>query len=170
MRDKPTDLYRHYDADGRLLHVGISLSAFARLKQHKAGAQWVGNAVTMHTVTHSNRAAAREAEIEAIRSENPLWNKADRHEALAADVSARRTRARENYRLNAAIKAMTPSDKRAFAVHFIAQVGMCNGDTWNDRAGRFMDRHENDCFNAFVRDRLRQGQKPFSQSPQGQPA
>jgi hypothetical protein len=34
----PTHLYRHFDADGRLLYVGISLFAVNRLSQVRIGA------------------------------------------------------------------------------------------------------------------------------------
>jgi hypothetical protein len=33
-------LYRHFDKDGTLLYVGISLSAINRLGQHKDNAHW----------------------------------------------------------------------------------------------------------------------------------
>jgi hypothetical protein len=36
----PTALYRHYNKDGTLLYVGISLSAVGRLGQHKRNAEW----------------------------------------------------------------------------------------------------------------------------------
>src|SRR5438067_656371 len=36
----PTQLYRHFDADGTLLYVGISLSALQRLRGHRA-AEWI---------------------------------------------------------------------------------------------------------------------------------
>jgi predicted GIY-YIG superfamily endonuclease len=74
MHDKPTDLYRHYDADGRLLYVGISLDAFSRLRQHNRDSKWAGQKVTMTTVPYQNRAAALAAEAEAIRTENPIYN------------------------------------------------------------------------------------------------
>jgi hypothetical protein len=35
-----TQLCRHFDADGRLLNVGISVSATGRLAQHKMIAAW----------------------------------------------------------------------------------------------------------------------------------
>jgi predicted GIY-YIG superfamily endonuclease len=74
MWDKPTDLYRHYDADDRLLYVGISLDAFSRLRQHKGASGWTSDAVTMRTVRYPNRSEALEAESQAIIDEKPLWN------------------------------------------------------------------------------------------------
>ena len=35
-----TDLYRHFDAAGNLLYVGISFSAINRFSQHKYGSEW----------------------------------------------------------------------------------------------------------------------------------
>jgi hypothetical protein len=74
MWDKPTDLYRHYDADELLLYVGISLDAFSRLRQHQSATGWTSKAVTMRTVTYPSRTEALEAEARAIAEENPLWN------------------------------------------------------------------------------------------------
>jgi predicted GIY-YIG superfamily endonuclease len=74
MWDKPTDLYRHFDADDRLLYVGISLDAFSRLRQHQQAAGWVSAAVTMRTVTYRSRDEAFAAEARAIAEEKPLWN------------------------------------------------------------------------------------------------
>jgi hypothetical protein len=35
-----TSLYRHFDADGVLLYVGVSLWAVSRLTQHRHGSRW----------------------------------------------------------------------------------------------------------------------------------
>jgi predicted GIY-YIG superfamily endonuclease len=36
-------IYRHYDKDGNLLYVGISLSVISRIMQHKNGSHWFNN-------------------------------------------------------------------------------------------------------------------------------
>jgi hypothetical protein len=73
-----TALYRHYDAKGRLLYVGISLSALARLRQHQERSSWA-NAITRVTIEwHPSREVARAAEKRAIREERPIHNKQDR--------------------------------------------------------------------------------------------
>jgi hypothetical protein len=68
MQDKPTDLYRHFDADGTLLYVGISLSAITRLKQHKSVAGWRGKIAKVTIETLPSREAVLDAESIAIKS------------------------------------------------------------------------------------------------------
>lgn len=71
-----TALYRHFDASGALLYVGISLSAVQRLEQHKQSAVWFANIGRVDVEWFPSRGAALRAEAEAIRSENPAHNKA----------------------------------------------------------------------------------------------
>lgn len=68
-----TALYRHFDADGVLLYVGISLSAVQRLSQHRK-APWFHDIDKVEVEWFDMRAAAEAAEIEAIRSEKPVFN------------------------------------------------------------------------------------------------
>jgi hypothetical protein len=71
---RPTHLYRHFDPDGRPLYVGISVSAYARLAEHRSGAHWFGSVATMTVESFPTRAEAEAAEKEAIALENPAWN------------------------------------------------------------------------------------------------
>lgn len=67
-------LYRHFDASGALLYVGISLSAFSRLAQHREHSHWFSK-IEKVTIEHfSTRVAAIEAERKAIFDEKPLHN------------------------------------------------------------------------------------------------
>jgi hypothetical protein len=66
-------LYRHYDASGTLLYVGISLSALTRLEQHKASS-WFGNIARVDIQKFETRQEALEAERIAITSERPVHN------------------------------------------------------------------------------------------------
>lgn len=68
-------LYRHFDAEGRLLYVGISLSAVERLKQHVARSGWSAEIASITVETHADREAAMKAEREAVERERPLYNK-----------------------------------------------------------------------------------------------
>lgn len=68
-------LYRHFDSEGRLLYVGISLSAVERLRQHVAQAGWSGEIASITVETHPDRQAAMKAEREAVERERPLYNK-----------------------------------------------------------------------------------------------
>lgn len=69
-----TALYRHFDAVGQLLYVGISLSAVARLAGHKQTAHWFENIARVDIEWHPTREAALEAEVSAIQLEHPLHN------------------------------------------------------------------------------------------------
>ena len=63
-----------FDADDRLLYVGISLSAVLRFTQHKATARWHKDVVTIKIEKHPTRAAALQAEADPIRTEKPVHN------------------------------------------------------------------------------------------------
>lgn len=73
-----TALYRHFDADGKLLYVGVSLNAVARLSQHKLNAGWFGQIASVTIEWLGSRHAALDAELRAIRTETPAWNKVGR--------------------------------------------------------------------------------------------
>lgn len=70
-----TSLYRHFDADGRLLYVGISKNAVARLNGHSAKS-WYGEIASVTIEHHKSRAHALYAEALAIQDEGPIYNKA----------------------------------------------------------------------------------------------
>lgn len=68
------ELYRHFDAEGNLLYVGISLFAVGRLAQHKVHAGWSSHISFITVHRYKSREAARRAEKLFIRLEKPLWN------------------------------------------------------------------------------------------------
>jgi len=69
-----TSLYRHFDKDGTLLYVGISLSALNRLGQHADHSAWF-KTISNVTIEHfDTREEALKAETLAIRQEKPLHN------------------------------------------------------------------------------------------------
>lgn len=69
-----TALYRHFDADGALLYVGISLSAVQRLAQHKRSAKWFAQIARVDVEWHHLRSLALSAEARAISTECPRFN------------------------------------------------------------------------------------------------
>lgn len=69
-----TALYRHYDADGVLLYVGISRSVTARLAQH-ADSPWDHLIARVEVERFATREEAEEAEREAIKNERPIYNR-----------------------------------------------------------------------------------------------
>jgi len=69
-----SQLYRHFDGEGRLLYVGISLNAMARLAQHKNCSHWFRLIKRVEIEPFPSREEAIKAEISAITKENPLHN------------------------------------------------------------------------------------------------
>lgn len=68
------DLYRHFDADGKLLYVGISLSAINRLGQHKDNSHWYSKISRVDIEKFDSREEVVAAERKAIKEENPAHN------------------------------------------------------------------------------------------------
>ena len=69
-----TNLYRHFDENGALLYVGISLSAVQRLIQHEKS-DWFDEISNVTIESFATRELALLAEKEAIKKELPIHNK-----------------------------------------------------------------------------------------------
>ncbi len=67
-------LYRHFDAAGRLLYVGISLCPFTRTRQHGMLSDWFDDVVRVEIERFDTRSQAEQAEYAAIRNERPIHN------------------------------------------------------------------------------------------------
>jgi hypothetical protein len=76
-------LYRHFDTEGRLLYVGISLSTVSRLSQHKDTSEWFAAISRVTVERFPTRKDALLAEAAAIATEAPSYNK---HIPAAADI------------------------------------------------------------------------------------
>jgi excinuclease UvrABC nuclease subunit len=70
-----TELYRHFDKDGRLLYVGIAMTAVKRASEHRRNSGWWGQIARIEIERFESRELALAAELEAIRAENPIHNK-----------------------------------------------------------------------------------------------
>lgn len=70
----PTALYRHFDAKGRLLYIGIAASVTARTIQHSQHSKWASEIDYIKIEHFPNRKDAMVAEAEAIRREKPMHN------------------------------------------------------------------------------------------------
>ena len=68
-------LYRHFDINNNLLYIGISCSPILRLKQHIYGSTWADEIATVTVEKFSSRKEVAKAEINAIQTENPKYNK-----------------------------------------------------------------------------------------------
>jgi hypothetical protein len=69
-----TIVYRHFDSEGQLLYVGISLNAVARLADHRQTSHWFDGIARIDLQRFPSRQAALAAERRAIRKEKPLFN------------------------------------------------------------------------------------------------
>jgi hypothetical protein len=69
-----TQLYRHFDKNGQLLYVGVSLSTVVRLSQHREYSKWYDQIANVTIQNYNTREEALEAETQAIKNENPKYN------------------------------------------------------------------------------------------------
>ena len=69
-----TALYRHYDVEGNLLYVWVSLSPMARTSQHSSCANWFDDVARIEIEWHESRSDALDAECIAIHCEKPFYN------------------------------------------------------------------------------------------------
>jgi hypothetical protein len=76
-----THLYRHFDAAGQLLYVGISLNAIKRLDQHRAQARWFDRIARVEIEQFPTWEEAAAAEVKAIAEERPECNVKDNPQA-----------------------------------------------------------------------------------------
>lgn len=71
---KSHSLYRLYDKRGKLLYIGISLDAAARLSNHRLERGWWQQVASVRLEQHRTRDAVLAAEKAAIRAERPRYN------------------------------------------------------------------------------------------------
>lgn len=68
-------IYRHFDSEGRLLYVGMSLNVMRRTRSHFHSAAWWDEVATITIQRFETKADACAAELHAIRTEGPLHNR-----------------------------------------------------------------------------------------------
>jgi predicted GIY-YIG superfamily endonuclease/DNA-binding XRE family transcriptional regulator len=77
-----TALYRHFDAEGRLIYVGVSANPTRRMWEHRCRTDWAAETVRSETFWYPTRPEALAAEREAIAKEMPLANATRKTDAL----------------------------------------------------------------------------------------
>ena len=70
-------IYRHFDADGQLLYVGITDNPKRRLSEHMCRAIWRDEIDRIEVKWIGSREDALAAEAKAIREEQPVFNGGD---------------------------------------------------------------------------------------------
>jgi predicted GIY-YIG superfamily endonuclease len=68
----PTALYRLYDAQDRLLYVGVTIDTKRRFGEHRREKSWWPEVVRKAIEWFPSRTLAQEAEATAVREEKPL--------------------------------------------------------------------------------------------------
>lgn len=71
-----TDVYRLYDATGRLLYVGIGVNGYARLDAHRREKAWWPQVTRVRMEQYRSRRTAFLVEARAIATEHPIHNQA----------------------------------------------------------------------------------------------
>lgn len=67
-------VYRHFDADGRLLYIGCTCDPVVRIALHRAQSRWYEQIARIEMVRYPDPTLAIEAEADAIRVERPPYN------------------------------------------------------------------------------------------------
>jgi predicted GIY-YIG superfamily endonuclease len=70
----PTTLYRLYSAGGRCLYIGIAGNPGRRFQQHAGDKPWWREVHHIAVEHFDQRTTAEQAEVRAIRTEDPLYN------------------------------------------------------------------------------------------------
>lgn len=86
--EQRTALYRFYDADERLLYVGITNDPWRRWRQHVLEKSWYPQVKHQAVTWYDDRTAAEVAEYVAIRCERPRFNIAGAVRPVAVEIPA----------------------------------------------------------------------------------
>lgn len=74
MREAPACVYRFFDADGDLVYVGCTISP-SRIEHHRFIKRWWTTVSTVTVAHYATRKEALAAELFAIHSEMPRFNR-----------------------------------------------------------------------------------------------
>jgi len=83
MNSRTFALYRWWDASGNLLYVGKSIRLLSRIEQHRRNSKFFDEAASMTIERFPDELTLGLAEVDAIRSEKPLYNILHNREASA---------------------------------------------------------------------------------------
>jgi hypothetical protein len=84
-------LYRHFNARGRLLYVGISANPINRLLDHMYGSAWVSEIARIEIAWCVDRFDAVKQEARAVKDERPLWNQVHAPARVVREVRGAKT-------------------------------------------------------------------------------
>lgn len=148
-RNEYTQLYRHYDEEGELLYVGVSLSTVQRLANHRDDSSWFKEIRSVTIEGFETRKQALAAERKAVENERPKYNvKLQAKKPFIAPAAEpddpertvvhRFVTFAPVYKLNEAahVLGMPPSRLRAMVEHGeIGYINLCENNPKIKRAG-----------------------------------
>ncbi|WP_226780315.1 GIY-YIG nuclease family protein [Oceaniglobus trochenteri] len=120
-----TALYRHYDADGALLYVGVTCDPCRRIAQHESGSSWYTQVASVEVQWFDAREIAIAAERYWISEHNPVHNKNHKtapvsdHGFLCAEIAA------------FAAEVVDFGKRHGLKPSTIMQNACLNGKSWN---------------------------------------
>lgn len=82
-------VYRAYDRAGRLLYVGMSFTASARIAAHRTQSAWAKNVYEYKVRTYECSQQAERVERRAIRLLKPMYNIVGNNQAVSGFRPAR---------------------------------------------------------------------------------
>lgn len=90
IREMAFNLYRSFDSNGGLLYIGKSINVATRMTQHKKS-EWFHRAQRIEITSYPGPRELAVAEILAIQTENPLYNKVSTSDQLRIESRKFRT-------------------------------------------------------------------------------
>ncbi|MBD8056924.1 GIY-YIG nuclease family protein [Rhodococcus ruber] len=139
MTDDHQVLYRFLGFDGQLLYVGITCDPSSRWPQHSRDKPWWSEVSQVILEHHDSRESVEHAERQAIRTENPRYNKV---RFDGGNVDARelaRQRAREAKERRKELERRKKEADRVIA--YLDDIAALNDDTVVFRAARQLERY-----------------------------
>lgn len=82
-KEKNPAIYRHFDAQGRLLYVGATACPLVRTGEHKQLSPWFPQVRTVTIDYTGSIEEARALEGRAIETERPVWNQTHNRKKVA---------------------------------------------------------------------------------------
>ena len=123
-------LYRFFDNQERLLYVGISSNWQQRLKQHYKDSEFHYEASKITLERYQTRQEVEAAEIRAIETENPIYNKA--YNPNFEDATKHLTRIK-----NWVYSNIEPDDQHNGMVKELRKLFL-NDDLWERKTASFI--------------------------------
>lgn len=119
-------LYRHYNANGILLYVGIAKDHHIRFRTHLKLSEWKNKIASITIEKFPTREAAFAAEIAAIQTEEPLYNSCHQRKGSKGDVLRKVMRAIDYQDVEDLVDDINETDDQEYREECLSQLrGLC---------------------------------------------